>query len=82
MKQTLLTKLDELSKMLQIRKNDSYSYFRDVKDNITKKENIKDNLKNLVKCYAITQYANFNNSEEVLLSEIIDLAREELSQLE
>ncbi|TXI13192.1 MAG: hypothetical protein E6Q66_10495 [Pedobacter sp.] len=82
MKQELLTKLDELSKILQLRKNDSYSYFRDTKNSIMNNENIKDDLKHLVRCYAITQYANFNNAEEILLSEIIALAREELSNLD
>lgn len=78
MAQKLLVKLDELSRMLQMRNNDSCNYFRDMKNSIINKEDIKGRLRNLIKCYAITQYANFNHEEEVLLSEIIDLAREEL----
>ena len=75
----LLIKLDELSKMLQIRKNDSYSFFIDIKNSIVANKNIENDLKSLTRCYAITQYANFSNEEDILLNEIIDLARKELS---
>lgn len=80
MTQKLLVKLDELSKMLQMRNNDSYCYFQDIRNSIINKNNIRDSLMNLAKCYAITEYANFNKMEEALLSEIIDRGVEELSQ--
>lgn len=62
MAQKLLVKLDQLSKMLQVRKNDSCNYFRGIKNSIINKEDIKDDLRSLIKCYAITQYANFNHA--------------------
>lgn len=81
MTQKLLVKLDELSKMLQMKNNDSYCYFQDIRNSIINKNDIRDILMSLTRCYAITQYADFNKMEEALLSEIIDLGMEELSQL-
>jgi hypothetical protein len=71
----LFNKIDELVSLLAARKSASVYFFENTKRNLqTDPENI-DELNSLIKCFAITQYANFSKKEEDILNQVIDLAR-------
>jgi len=65
--------LKRLSAELQNRHNQSYVFFDTILkelNSIDKRDEAIDKLRN---CYSITQYANFNHKEELLLDEILKI---------
>jgi hypothetical protein len=76
MQEILFKKIDELVSLLAARKSPSADFFENTKKNLQiDYENI-DELNSLIKCFAITQYANFSRKEEDILNQVIDLARD------
>lgn len=72
----LFTKIDELVDLLVSRSNPSADFFKNEKQNLEKNSKDITGLDNLIKCYAITQYANFSKKEEDVLIQIINIARD------
>ncbi len=69
----IIEKLINLKLQLEKRDNQAYVFFETVLKElelIDKKNIAIEKIKN---CYAITQYANFNDKEEKLLDEIIEI---------
>jgi hypothetical protein len=75
MHEILFQRMDELVSLLTARKNPSADFFADSKKNLQADYKNVDELNNLIKCFAITQYANFSRTEEEILNQVIDLAR-------
>ncbi len=71
----LFLKIDQLIKLLDERKNASAIFFKNAKVNLENQENKIEVLNSLIKCYAITQYADFSKKEEDTLNEVINIAR-------
>lgn len=77
----LFKKIDELVLLLISRGNPSSEFFVNAKKNLQADNRNIDELNSLIKCYAITQYANFSKKEEDILNQIIDFAREIKKQI-
>jgi hypothetical protein len=71
----LFEKLDNLIALLVERQNSSADFFINVKIKLEVGNRNTEELDALIKCYVITQYANFLKKEEDVLNQIIDLAR-------
>lgn len=65
-------KILKLIEKLKKRNNKSYEFFEDLAVRMDDDSTAADAERRLSTCYSITQYANFTNDEEELLSEIIE----------
>lgn len=63
--------LNSLIDELNLSNNDSATFFETIREKIKSDKTRNEALNELEKCFAITQYANFNYKEEKILSEII-----------
>lgn len=69
----LQNKLGELVGSLKKRDNPAFAFFQKIIEEISE-GNLQIALDKIKSCYTITQYANFNHNEEVLLDEIIEIS--------
>jgi len=81
MQEILFKKIDELVSLLAARKSPSAGFFESTKKNLQADYKNIDELNSLIKCFAITQYANFSRKEEDILNQVIDLARDIRNQI-
>lgn len=72
----LIKKLEELISSISNRKSQSADFFLNIKNSLHDDYKNVYKLDSLIKCYAITQYANFSKNEEDILNQAIDLARD------
>ena len=85
MKQTIISKITSLRDSLQKTNNNTSSFFNDIKVKIEGSKSdkeLKDILESLRSIGSITQYGNFDHSQDLLLEDLlkeIKLALEKLS---
>lgn len=68
--------ISELISSLKARNNSAYKFFESLCRESGNQELTSDAKQRLSSCYAITQYANFTDEEEKLLSDIIESLKE------
>lgn len=76
MKEQIIREVESLRDLLKKRNNSTYTFFEGILVSLESENSFGEAIDNLRSCYSITQYSDFNKSEEDILEKIVLLAND------